>query len=492
MSAVRRSLLFSALDRYATQVLVIATTAVMARILTPAETGLFLVAHAVILLVENFRDFGVGAYIVQERELSRARVQSAFTVTVLLSLAMGGAVYAGAGQIALFYGAPELRSLLLVAILGVVFVPFASPVMALLRRELAFEAIAGINVAAAAANAGVTILLGLAGYGAASYVWGYVASSALLALLAFSARPQAWIFRPSLVDCRRVLAFGTISSAVTLVNMAYDLLPRLALGKILGFDAVGLYSRAVTVCQLPDRAIVSALQPVVLPAMAARARGGASLKGAYLRGHALMSAVQWPALIMLALLADPIVRVLLGPQWVEVGPLARLIALATMALAPAFMTYPVLVAVGRVRDTLVSSLISLPPSFLIVIGASSVGLTAVAASLFVVAPLQMLVALLFIRRAIGLTWGELAQASRASVVLALGTALVPGLVVLLSPNGFALNWEETALAAAGGIAGWLAALRLIDHPIGTEILAVVRIVANRVARWRMVPAPRPE
>src|SRR5699024_5124109 len=154
-----------------------------------------------------------------------------------------------------------------------------------------------------------------------------------------------------------------------------ELLPRLALGRILGFDAVGIYARAVTVCQLPDRAVVSALQPVVLPAMAARVRARGSLKDTYLRGLSLMSALQWPALAFLALLADPVVRILLGAQWAATTPLVRMIALASMMLAPAFMTFPVLVASGRLRDTLLSSLISLPPSVLIVVGVAPFGVT---------------------------------------------------------------------------------------------------------------------
>jgi O-antigen/teichoic acid export membrane protein len=396
----------------------------------------------------------------------------------------------GAGQIALFYGEPELRGLLIVAALGLLFVPFGSPIMALLRRDLAFKAIAGINVAAASANAGITILLGVAGYGAMSFVWGYVVSSVVLALLAFVIRPETWIFRPSLADCGAVLSFGIVSSLVTVTNMAYELLPRLALGKLLGFDAVGLYSRAVTVCQLPDRAISSAMQPVVLPAMAARARADGDLKDVYLRGHALMSAVQWPALIMLALLADPIVRVLLGPQWLEAAPLARLIALATMALAPAFMTYPLLVSAGRVRDTLFSSLISLPPSFVIVAAAASFGLEAVAASLFLTAPLQMLVALLFVRRAIDLSLGELAHASRGSAVIAIGTAALPGAVVALSPTGFALDWLQTLIAVAGGATGWLTGLWWTNHPLRHEIALVWRMVARSAERRRLLsPAP---
>jgi O-antigen/teichoic acid export membrane protein len=185
---------------------------------------------------------------------------------------------------------------------------------------------------------------------------------------------------------------------------------------------------------------------------------------------------------MLALLADPAVRVLLGPQWGEVPALVRPIALATIALAPAFMTYPVLVAAGRVRDALVSSLISLPPSVLIMIAAATHGLQAVALSFAVTAPLQMAVALVFVRRAIGLSWGELLRASRASCLLTLATALVPVAVVALSPTGFALGWLGTGLALAGGAAGWIAGLWALDHPVRREIGGTWRLLTDRAGR----------
>ena len=355
-----------------------------------------------------------------------------------------------------------------------------------MQRELAFTALAYMNVAAAVINAAVTIGLGTAGFGPASYVWGFVVSSAALAIIAFLVRPDAWIFRPSLVGARRILSFGAISSSVTVINMAYDMLPRLALGRLLGVDAVGVYARAVTVCQLPDRAIVSALQPVVLPAMAAQTRAGGDLKANYLRGLTLMSAIQWPTLIMLALLADPVVRILLGPQWGETVPLVRMIALATMAMAPGFLTFPVLVATGRIRDTLTSSLISLPPSILIVIGAATIGLWQVAASMFVVAPLQMFVALLFVRRAIDLRWKELFVAAERSLLMTLGTAALPGLVLILSPNGFALGLGETVLAILGGGAGWLLALVITDHPLKDELLVVWRMIGAAAASRGLV------
>ena len=66
MSSVRRGVLASAADKYASQAIAVLTLAVMSRILTPAEIGLYMIANTVILLSENLRMFGVGIFIVQE------------------------------------------------------------------------------------------------------------------------------------------------------------------------------------------------------------------------------------------------------------------------------------------------------------------------------------------------------------------------------------------------------------------------------------------
>ena len=486
MSVIRRSVLASVADKYVSQAIAVITLAVMARILTPADTGLYLLAFTVIMLADNVRSFGIGAYIVQEKTLGPEAIRSAFTIALVMSLGIALGINLTVDWIAQFFREPALAHLVSIATLAFCVAPFSSPIVALLQRDLAFTALACMNVAAAVINAAVTIGLGATGFGPTSYVWGFVASNASLAILAILVRPDLRIFRPSLVGARRILSFGAISSAVTLINTAYDMLPRLALGRLLGVDAVGVYARAVTVCQLPDRAIVSALQPVVLPAMAAQTRAGGDLKASYLRGLTLMSAVQWPTLVMLALLAEPVVRILLGPQWGETAPLVRMIALATMAMAPAFLTFPVLVAVGRIRDTLLSSLISLPPSILIVIGAATLGLWQVAASMFVVAPLQMFVALLFVRRAINLSWADLFGAARSSAFLTLGTAALPGIVLILSPNGFALSLGEAALAVLGAGGGWLGALVITDHPLKDELFAVWRIIWAAINSRRLV------
>jgi O-antigen/teichoic acid export membrane protein len=478
VSLLRRSIGFSMLDKYLAQALAIGTTVIMARLLTPAETGLFIVAQAVILLAENFRDFGIGTYLVQAPVLDRARIRTAFTISMALSLVMGAVLVVTSGWLAAFYAdsparSQELQHLLLIACIGFAAVPFGSPVLALLRREMAFRSLAVINVAVAVTNAIVTISLGLLGFGAAAYMWAYVGSNLFLVALVLLIRPDPTLYRPSIFAFSEIFRFGLTSAAIVLANMAYDLIPRLWFGRALGLDAVGIYARATALCQIPDRMIAQGLQPVLLPAFARRRREGGDLGQAWLDGARLITVFHWPALLMLALLADPIVALLLGAQWGEAAPLLRFMALATMALAPACLTYPLLVAAGQIRASLVGTVISLAPSAAILILAAPHGLQAVANCLLVVMPLQMGVALVLIMRVTGLHVREILAAIRPSLIVTLATSALPALIMLAGPRSFAFDSGQAVLAIIGAAVGWAIGVVVTGHPIGDEIRRVL-------------------
>ncbi len=469
---IRRSIAFSLIDKYAGIVLSLATMAIVARILTPEEVGLFMVASASVILIEAFRDFGVGACIIQAPSLTPALARTAFTVMALLSVVFAGLLWASAPALAAFYGDARLDGLIRIATLGFAAAPISNPLLSLMRRDLEFGKVAVVSIGAAFANSGVTVVLAVAGFSAASLVWGSVVAAGVTAAGALALRRAVWVFRPSLAEWRHVLPFGAWTSVVTLLGLLFDFMPRFILGRVISIAAVGLYSRALSLCQLPDRALLSAVQPVVLPALAARAREGGDLKEPYFLGIASITALQWPALVCLALLAEPIVRILLGNQWLDTIPLVRILALASLSLFPAYLTFPVLVAVGRVRDMATASLISLPLSMAVMIGASHFGLQAVALSAFLTAPFQTLVGLHFVRRHVPFGWLELAQAVRPSALATLGASAVPAAMLVLtgSPSIAAL-----VVAIVGSAIGWLAALRLGRHPLDPE----VRLAASK-------------
>ncbi|NIX75697.1 oligosaccharide flippase family protein [Microvirga terricola] len=478
MTKLHRSFMFSGIEKYLTLLISLLTTAIIARLLTPDEIGVFVVGSATVMMAEVLRDFGTSVYLVQEREISSEGVRTTFTIMLLVSIFIAAALQLLAAPLAAFYTEPRLDPVIRIASISVALGAFASPPMALLRRDLAFGSVALVNLAGVITNSLVALLMIALGWGYLSLAIAAMASSVAIAIAAVVHRPGLWIFRPCLLHGRKILAFGGYASATAVLNVAFQVLPQMYLGRLIGFDAVGIYSRAVTLYQLPERAIVNAFQPVVLPALAAEARAGRDLKKAYLHGLSLLTAVQWPALLCLAVLADPVVQVLLGAQWGEAAPLLKIMALASILLFPAPLTYPMLIALGRVQDGLTASLVSLPISAALIIGAAPFGLKAIAATMFLSAPLQVYVAIFLIRRQMPLRWIEISSAIYKSAYVAVCTAIPAGICLTLS--GDARPVATLALAASGAGAGWIGGLALTRHPLAAEMLKFVDLVFSAV------------
>ncbi|NOU05880.1 MAG: oligosaccharide flippase family protein, partial [Hyphomicrobiaceae bacterium] len=208
----------------------------------------------------------------------------------------------------------------------------------------------------------------------------------------------------------------------------------------------------------------------------------------YLHCVTLISGVYWPAVAMLAILADPMTRLILGAQWLAVVPIVRIICLASIFIAPVVMAWPAMVASGGVRDRLTSNLVSLPISTVIFIGFASFGLTAAAASLFVIMPLQMLVQIHYLQKRVAVSWAALAAALRPSFYVMLTTVALPLLVIANKGFVFELGFGATALCIGLAVVGWMVGLIWTKHPAQSEVwhawAAVRAAVTTALARAR--------
>jgi O-antigen/teichoic acid export membrane protein len=120
-----------------------------------------------------------------------------------------------------------------------------------------------------------------------------------------------------------------------------------------------------------------------------------------------------------------------------------------------------------------TSLISLPPSALLLIGAAQIETEAVALSLLVAMPLQIYVALRFIRIHGPFQWGEFFGAVAPSVVVTACSAVLPALVLAAAGLRFDVPVGVALVAALGAVAGWAAELVLVRHSLVDEIRRVV-------------------
>ena len=314
----------------------------------------------------------------------------------------------------------------------------------------------------------------LAGFSFMSYAWGAVAAAVATAAIAFYFRPDLSILCPVFRSWGRVLTFGGYNGTSSIINSLYSGVPQLFLGQVLPHADVGLYNRTTVASDVPDKLVLTSVFNVAFPALAARVREGRSVKEPYLRALGLIAVVYWPAQVLLAILAYPVIWLFLGPQWLEGGvPLLRLMAIAGLAWFPVYMAQPVLLAVGANRDRVMVDLVGRSVSAICLCSAAFFGILAMAASKLVTIPFHMVLSLCYVRRHVPFRWDEVGAALWKSAAVTAGTALGPLCVVAQSDQGFALSLSATLVAVVLAAAAWLVCVLVFRHPVLLEFRRMV-------------------
>lgn len=487
LQGIRPALILMTGEKYFSLLINFALITVVARLVTPEQFGIHIVGNSVAIIAwTTAREFATSYYLVQRQELSPDDTRSAATIMVLLAALVAVALLAAGPWVADAYGHDGLVLYLRVIAAAFIIEVFSEPLRALMNRDMAFREVATLNVIGAAVGAAGTIGFAALGFSYMSFAWGWLLSAIAKTLIALYFRPYFWVFRPRFGQWRDIVTFSSYNGAHVFLYQLYDRVPYLFFGRLISVEAAGLYNRAITLCRLPDQVFLGGLLAVAVPAFSNEVREGRNIAAPYLKAIEFISAVQWPALVLLSILAYPVVSILLGPQWTGVAPLVQIIALAWLFSFSATLNYPVLVALGHMRDVFIRGLIIWPLSTVVLAGAAHFGLMAAAFSMLIVMQFQAAVSLQIVRRRLGLEWAEIFRALSKSAVVTLCSAVGPLAVFAVAGFRFDMSILTALIAGVLAVAGWALGLWWTRHPMRDEAVYAGRhVLHSPVGAWAL-------
>ena len=347
-----RGLAWTGGGKWLIQIISWIATPIVARLLSPADYGVAGMAMVYVGLVQLVTDFGLGAAIVQRRELDDDQIAQLGGVSLLLGVAFTGISIALAPSVAGFFGNPDVEAVLIV--LSVMFLAsgFQTIPRALLARDLRFRHLAVLDGAEALSNIVVTLPLAVLGFRYWSLVFGAIAGRLVSTVLAlwWGRHRLGW---PSHWETLAgPLQFGAHVIGSTLAWYAFINADLTIIGRQLGSVALGIYSIAMTLASIPvDR--LSALVARVSPAILAKVQHDQPALRRYVlalsEGTALLT---FPAAIGLALVAREFVLVVLGKEWLAAVLPLQILAISAVLRSVLPMFGQVLVATGNSRLTM--------------------------------------------------------------------------------------------------------------------------------------------
>lgn len=333
-------------------VLQIAQTMVLARLLAPADFGLMAIVGAVYMVVTLFVDMGLSNALIHFPAPSARALSTLYWMNVGAAGVMTLIYSALALPLSLLYQQPTLLPVMLAMGLAMPLGALGQQFRVMAEKELRFSKLAVIEAFS-------TIFGFVAALIVAIFNGGVFALVASILVASATSSAFSWLFlssglRPSLQfsfrEVKPYLHYGSYRLGDSLLNNLQSQADILIGGTIAGSAAMGVYTlpRELTL-KLANSVINPVVTRVGLPVMARVQDDKSALKSIYMQTLRVTSSINFPVYVAMALWADEVVAVLLGPQWQQAGQYLRLFAAWGMIRSTGNPVGSLLYAIGHVR-----------------------------------------------------------------------------------------------------------------------------------------------
>jgi O-antigen/teichoic acid export membrane protein len=467
---------WTAVLRWSAQVISWVGTAFAARLLTPGDYGLIGMAMLAIGFVRMVEDFGLDAVLVQDRSIQGAR-QAQLAGLILLAAAFASAAFMLLSvPIAGFFREPQVAALIVALSLLCICDALQVIPRALLQREMAFRKLASLQFVQIVVTQVVLVILAYLGWGVWALVLNTLAGAAVVTLLLLWWKPFS-IARPRAIrELATPLLQGWRILASRFAYYAYTSADQAVIGRMLGRDALGVYSFALTFSTMISSEISSVLSRVVPGVFSTVQTRRDELRRYFLVLTELLCYLTLPVCLGTAVTADLVVAIALGPQWQAVTVPLRILCLYAAFYSCQVLVGHLLLWTGRFRVNMWCSILAgvfLPICYWI---GAHWGLPGVAWAWVIGFPLVNLPAFVIGFRAIAIGARDW---FRTFEVPLLACAVMSAAVVAIRavlPETLALPVVTTVSVAVGGVA-YCAVLLLFRRRV-LELWAFLRVVRS--------------
>jgi lipopolysaccharide exporter len=452
------------------QGIAILSTVMLARLLVPADFGLVALATALSGALHAISEFSFHLALIQNQSAARPEYDTAWTLSICRNAILALALAAGARLIALSFGDPRLEPVVYWLALGTFLNGFQNIAIVDFRKDLAFHRDLVFMVIGKLGPVCVTVPLAFLWRDYWALVVGIVAGSVLRVALSFAMhkyRPRItfaeWHF---LIHFSKWLLLGNLFGFISNRSSTF------ILGKISGGEAIGVFTISEDIAGIVTTNLLMPLRRAILPGYAKLANDVERLHDTFVDIFAVVFLVSAPLTLGIGLVADPLVRIALGPQWLGAIPLIQVLCVGEFLRLITAAASPIYIATGRPRYTMVlfagSAILMVP---LLIFATERAGVLGAAYATLTVAVLSAALDFVLVNRVLHLSISRLLAGCWRSIVSVLVMLAAVNELHALWPVSQSLGNLSSMLAAVVALGGAVCGVLLwilAGRPRGAE------------------------
>jgi len=300
---------------------------ILARLLIPSDFGAVALVMALISILQTFAEVGMAVALIQREQVNKLLIDSAFSATACLTLSIVAILWASSSFIAGFFEFPVLLGLLKIAAISYFFNGIFSLYRCLLLRDLRYKDISIVGFGNVILSSSVSIFLAYRGYGPYSIVWGSLLAGAgvlTAGLLLTKYIPHSL---GSFREMRSLFSFGIWVSVGRIMGDAAGKVDAFVIGKVLDAATLGGYYMAQKIVLLIPATFTGIIDQVMFPIYSKFQKDKERVKEGYFKTLSLSATVLLPPICLIFTFADPLVRIMLGKQWLYITPLVMIMSI---------------------------------------------------------------------------------------------------------------------------------------------------------------------
>lgn len=315
----------------AVRVIDIAASFYLLRLLTEQQMGIAALAGSVTIILESLCGLGLRTSIVAASSITEEERDDLVGLTTSTGLLFCLVAILVAWPMAVIYDEPLLTGLIAASSLKLLLVSIAVVPQSLLSRDLAFSALAWLQVGAAAAAALTKVGLAIGGFGAWSLIWSNVASGVAMLLGTWIFRWPGWPrLRFRVANVRSHIRFGaraTLSNFLTEISKNVDFF---MVGLVLGMGPLGIYRVAFDIAMTPLESIAQPIYRVTFSVFSRESMDRARLEQAFIDATRSLVAMAGPVTIVLYFATDSLFELLTDVDWKASVPAVEILCWAAL------------------------------------------------------------------------------------------------------------------------------------------------------------------
>lgn len=348
----------------------------LARMLAPTDYGVIGMLAIFIAVANTFTDSGLSNALIQKQDRTEKDFCTIFYFNIVVAIGFYLALFFASPYIAQFYNMPILEDVTKVVALSLIITGFTAVQRTRLTIDLRFQTQALISVISLLVTGAVGLILAYLGFGVWALVFQALAGQLISSICIWYC--SRWM--PKLIfsktSFKQLFGFGSKLLCSSLINTIYGNLYTLVIGKAFSPADVGFYNKGNEYALLPTQAMQDMTLKVNYPILAKMQDDNERLLRAYRKLLRTPLFLLYPVLTVIAVTAEPLIEVMIGPKWLPCVPILQVLCFGYMFSPLTHINLNLLYVKGRTDLVLKLELIKKPIGFAILFATLPFGIYA--------------------------------------------------------------------------------------------------------------------